>query len=750
MTLQPRLACTFPAILLVALLCGTGARVLGQAPKLPPPPRESDPAVEGILATNPQTPKEKTRAAELLADLGRPALAKGLLKQVLDATLNAEQLADLGEELGATAFTELAARSDVAPEGRQLAAAVLEAMNARAQDPQRLGALVKQLQDASRDARHRALAGLVEARGAAVAPLLAALADPARKSEHAAARAALAQLKGDAVGPLIGILESDDAPMAAHAAQVLGQMEAEEAILYLLEPYVSAESEPAVRSAAGAALLKLVGELPTGPEAAALLARFAREYFDDERAIDEDLQGNTTVWRWDPAKKQPVGEELPAEIARRVLSARLAREAFALAPDEPQIRRLHLATMLELAKYEAGLDQPLPHGEGTAAARAAAFDVEVIEEVLDHAMRTGHAPAAAAAAEILGRKAEPGEVLQGGGTPAPLVLALRHGDRRLRMAALGAIMALKPQQRFPGSSFVPEALEFFAASQGRRRALVAAPNVEASMSLTGYLTARGYEVDAVVGGRAAVEHLIASPDYELVFLDARLSYPPTGRLIQQLRRDGRTAPLPVAVIADHGLYEKAQRMVRDDPRSAAFHRPHAAEAAHWQIDRLAKLPGRAEVPVQERQRQAAQAVAWLAELGAERPGIYDLQRAEDTLRAALFVPALSEQAARVLGSVGTPESQVALVDLASRATQPIEVRRAAADAFARSVRKHGILLTTDQIRRQYDRYNASAEADAQTQKVLGSLLDAIEAPTQPVAAADPDQAPPEENPEGSP
>jgi hypothetical protein len=37
-----------------------------------------------------------------------------------------------------------------------------------------------------------------------------------------------------------------------------------------------------------------------------------------------------------------------------------------------------------------------------------------------------------------------------------------------------------------------------------------------------------------------------------------------------------------------------------------------------------------------------------------------------------------------------------------------------------------VLLTTDQILLQYNRYNASETADADTQRVLGSLLDTIE------------------------
>ena len=50
----------------------------------------------------------------------------------------------------------------------------------------------------------------------------------------------------------------------------------------------------------------------------------------------------------------------------------------------------------------------------------------------------------------------------------------------------------------------------------------------------------------------------------------------------------------------------------------------------------------------------------------------------------------------------------------------------AAEAFRASVAAHGVLLTTDQILAQYDRYNASETADAATQKVLARVLDVIE------------------------
>ena len=79
-----------------------------------------------------------------------------------------------------------------------------------------------------------------------------------------------------------------------------------------------------------------------------------------------------------------------------------------------------------------------------------------------------------------------------------------------------------------------------------------------------------------------------------------------------------------------------------------------------------------------------------------------------------------------LALVGTPESQKSLADFASQSSIPIAARQQAAAAFQRSIARSGILLTEEEILRQYDRYNASATADAGTQQVLGSLLDALE------------------------
>ena len=225
-------------------------------------PAREDPEVEALLATKPSTPLEWVRAAKILVDLDRPDLAKGFLKQVLGANLDQQQLVALEEFFGAAVFTEMASRADLAPEARQLSDAVLTAVSRHVQDPARLDALARQLQDPSGDVRYQALVELRRAGSAAVGPLAAVLADPGRAAEHANVRAALVGLGSDAVDPLIAILESGNAKLTVQAIGVLAELQAEKAAVFLLAPFASNESDPEVSRAAEAGLLKLSGRTP--------------------------------------------------------------------------------------------------------------------------------------------------------------------------------------------------------------------------------------------------------------------------------------------------------------------------------------------------------------------------------------------------------------------------------------------------------------------------------------------------------
>lgn len=193
----------------------------------------------------------------------------------------------------------------------------------------------------------------------------------------------------------------------------------------------------------------------------------------------------------------------------------------------------------------------------------------------------------------------------------------------------------------------------------------------------------------------------------------------------------RTAELPIALLAPAEMWAQAERVAKALPLVIVTAPVRTDAALKFQTDRLIAQAGRDLVSFSERQSQAAAALDWLDRLTDESQQPFDLQGIEPAVDRALYVPALSRQAALVLSNLPSAAAQTALADLAGRSVLPIANRQAAATGFSRSVRRQGVLLTSSQILEQYDRYNASRVLDHETQQVLASLLDAIESQKSP-------------------
>jgi CheY-like chemotaxis protein len=315
-----------------------------------------------------------------------------------------------------------------------------------------------------------------------------------------------------------------------------------------------------------------------------------------------------------------------------------------------------------------------------------------------------------------------------------LVEAVYHPDRRLRYAAVDAILRLGPTQPYPGASQVLASLAYFAGTSGLPKAIVVDSRVQEASRLAGLLIGMGYDAEMFTDGRAARERLVALPDFELALVDLHLIRTNVDEWLQQLRRDHRTARLPVGVLTPQEDQILAQRIIEDDPLAMLFARPQDAAGMEFQVHRLLATNLRA-VTLAERQHQATQSLGWLAKLAAQPGSFYTLRSTAPAVERALFVPELTVIAAPLVADLGTASGQRELIMLASRSTLPIEVRQAAAEAFARGVQRYGILLTNEEIVAQYDRYNLSEAEPAESQQVLGSILDTLESRLPKQAAA---------------
>jgi len=684
-----------------------------------------DPGVLAILESRPTTPAELLRAADVLSQLGRPKLAKQFLTRLLDAKLTEAQLAELASSFGTGTFLKISRSAELAPEGAEFANAVLTAATKLRTDPKRLSTIVGQLSSPDQITRQEAAVELYRAHGAAVTPLVRVLADPARAGEHAVVRAMLTRLGSDAFQPLLAVLDGADQPLKLQAAKMLGGMESPEAVEPLLAPALASESSPALREAATLALGRIMGDKPTLKDGQTLLRRSTQLHLEQALLRSGDRDSTAEIWHWDAKARQSTAVAVHPSEAEAELAARRARDLYLL-DQGPAAERLYLLSQLEAERYRVGLEKPLSPGAGSAYTIAAGRSAESLEALLAEAMRSGHVAAATAAVQVLGDVGKAELLHQSGRAVSPLAQAARHPDRRLRFAAVDAILKLKPSERFAGSSAVPEELGYMAGSAGLRSAIVAHPKTEAGRFIAGLLIQLGYDVQLATNGRQAYELAIANPDCELALLHFTLDRIRIDELLTQLRRDRRTALLPLGIIAIPDEMMRAERLATSAGRAIAMPGPVDEKTAKFQIGRLNAINGRSLLSVDERLQQAGSAVAWLMTISEQPHGIYDVRQQTIKLEQALDVPELSVRAALALGNIGTVEAQRALVGLANRGVRPLPVREAAAIGFRTSVEKHGILLTSREILEQYDYYNASERQAPAVQKLLASLLDTLE------------------------
>ena len=350
----------------------------------------TDPAVLAVLESHPQTPVQLLRAIDILVDLGHADLAKPFAAELAHRKLEPVAKVELTQRFHSAVLLKLAHDPQLKGVLGPLVDDLLKSAEAYRRDAKRLTAWAQQLGEADDNTRAQAALQLIRAREAAVAPLVAILADPKRRAEQPMARDVLVQLDGYAVGPLLGVLESSDVALKTQVISVLGRLRSPDAVPQLLGPLLSPSSPAQLRAAAAGALAAIEGQTPSPADALRMLELAANDGLLRSRQEGEESHAPAEIWHWNPKKNQSMPIAYDATAAALAQSVRLARELYRLDPNQPDRRRLYLTALLQSAKFRDGLGNPLPTASGTAYAIAAAQGPDVIDDVLADA----HAPRA--------------------------------------------------------------------------------------------------------------------------------------------------------------------------------------------------------------------------------------------------------------------------------------------------------------------------------------------------------------------
>jgi hypothetical protein len=684
-------------------------------------------AVATVLDSPLTTPAERLNAVFTLLDLDEVDVAAVLLKPVLEAKLDDQQLAQLVDRFGTARFLNLAEKDGGADEGaanpltgaREFARRTMKAASDRSRDPQRLARLVADLNDPVTEVRHAARVDFSVTGTAGAQACFETLAETDEEEYRANLLLALTGLRPAMDPLLLALLADGTGHVLRDAAELAGHVGLLDAAPLLAAIAVSYRSDPAVRATAQTALGKLALSRVDLSDARGLLLGEIRRLEAGVPAEHQVADADSLWWTFSASDGKFASRELPAEARQLLTIARLAKVLGSLPNATSQDRRISLLYAYQTARQ---LDQPLsPEVQEL----TEMISVEELSAVLADALKHDQIAAATACAELLGQRGDAATLISLNARPSPLAQALKHPDRRLQFAALEAVMKIAPQRSFPGASGVAPALWRFAAGAGTPQAVAASSVVARASDWAGQLRGLGYDATPAATGREALEAAVLAPRLALVVVDSDIGRPLLREVLYQLRGSSVTAQVPVAVLSGLHNLERAQSLAENDPLLLAEVRPHDQQQFAAIGDRLMEL-GFSFGTAGQRLEQAAQALEWLAQLLETGHPYDELLREADVASQTLYVPELLAPSLKVLAALGTAGSQRTLVDFASNPGAALEARQQAARAFAASVQRHGKLLTPTEVSLQFDRYNACETADRGTQQVLGYLLDVLE------------------------
>jgi hypothetical protein len=706
-------------VIVVACLFG-GINAWGQV--------SSDPALRAIEESNPSTAIDLVRSADLALRLGDTEMAGRFLSRVVADPPGDREFTDMVDELGSVAFARLSNSPTLAADGGRLAQMAFAAHQRVHSNPTNLRNWIAELSSDDARVRMTALDHLKRSGGAAVGPLVGVLADSTRVNQHALARSVLARMGDDARLPLLAILDQGSPEEAAAALSALAPLLKNSDVVFLLRPALAEGEDPAFQAAAATLLQQFGVDLPEPRSAAARLIQETERCFRAERLIQNQADGEAIIWTYDSASKTASENSVSIDAHYRQMAAQFASDAYRILPGHAETIRLYLLTLLEEASYAVGLDTPLPLELDSAAQIAADLGTDAVLATLIRALELERPVPAQAAARVLGQIGDADGLIYGGSDPTPLIQAVNNPDRRVRWAALEAIMSLGPESAYPGSSDVVEMLMHMIASTGDRNVVIASNNNGEVNRLGGTLMPLGYEFLSAYEGRTAMEVATSSSDVELILIDARIQNPPIDVLVRHLRLEPRTAGIPALIFAPGTIYDATISLIEFDPLSIVLPTPHSDKDAAWCVEQAEALLLVEQPSADLRFQQAAQAIVWLGELyETDAQNIrQSWQDVESVATDAFYMPMLRESALNILTKIGTSDTQTLLLNYASRLGAPMADRRLAFQTLIDNVEAGGMRLTNEQLLHQYDRYNASRLEDEATQQLLSDILDWIE------------------------
>jgi hypothetical protein len=710
----------------------------------------------------PETALEYWAAMRFEIGVGKFKLAAEDLKGFLEKKPTDEELLQIEEEQGMSAFLELLTIPELREDGKKLVDQVSEVVKKRRADPERIRRFIKNL-PASSEERAYAINELKKSGPAAVPHLIDALRASESALEHATILSAMLELESSIVPPVLAALDAGDANLRVELITLLHERGEKALVPYLWYLAESPSQPEVVRTKARQVLasfwnvlMKEAGRsVPAMPSAKVALTREAERYYRHQVPLSSNL-----VWQWQDGKL--VSQTLSASQAEEYFGLRFAGQALDLDPTYEPAQVLFLSLALEKGLERGRLDQPLDKGAPAVKLLSRIINPGLVMTALEQALADRRLPVILGAVRTLGDLGEVRAVQTSSQREPALLRALNYPDRRVQLAAAEALLRIPGSGPYPSAARLVEVLRRAVVIDSAPKVIVADANATRGNEVARQVKAAGFETITKNTARDVLSELAKAADVEalVIVVDAgqhvldpamkgvnpdrarpqvvapanplldALPFAGLPNLLAQLRADVDSGHLPVLIMVAPDATGKSDRDFELRlQRLAGLYRyvwvmPVLTnpETLKKEIPaRITEATGRPLSP-EERKANAATALLWLKRLAVgEVPG-YNVQPAEDAILKAMQAPELASLAIEAAGRLAGQGAQRELARFIL-GNADVKVRALAAQELGRNIQQFGLAIAREDIQALETAYRSAPDPNLKGNLalVLGSL-----------------------------
>ncbi|MFN9434520.1 MAG: hypothetical protein ACK6DC_06210 [Planctomycetota bacterium] len=648
-------------------------------------------------------------AGRWLDKLGAGGMSPAVARQIVDA-IGAKPLLDLEMQLNGLTDTQRAAAARI----RMLAAQAL-------QDPGSLASSVSQLRSPSKGDRLTAYEALKAAGAPGITAMLNAMLD-----ENA-------QPPSNSMVEAFSLL-GDQAPRAWQVAMTTPHADARKRLVALVAPLPKPKMgcelmaelyDPSVTDAVRDSLERSLrgpqSQMPSVQEvnrfALDLVEQSLNEYRRRSRLNEVDTEIEWVLAQ--NGRSLNEGAAIPAMLAL-TRASQAAQIAVRLIPQSDLASATAIAAHWEYLTARGAVDATGDATFRNALPESLRDSPEFACLVWDAALSNRLSGAQAVAIGNLSR-------WEGAGIPGAvrerLVAATRSGLAMVRYPAAVALMKSRleasavpadtdplakksPPAGFQGSSRVDAVATEMRQLSSEPVALIVGGNEGLRGHMHGLLDQFGYRLFEAATAAEAFQLLRSGLPIEAVFIIEHVRDLDLGQLVQRIRANPTTSTVPVAMLAD-SLSRGEHSVAEEDHRVVMGSVPPTLEALG---DITARMRGVSDPPP----------------LTIEARILFK-DSADNYFQANAAPPALQGAGSSEPRWAATQEEQNQLLRILADRTESELKREQASRNFVQSVRRFGLLITSETAQSQYDVYNLRGESEPVTRAVVGRAIDAIEA-----------------------